>query len=131
MNFVLNLKFCAEFDTEREVLLPCKELHRMNLPYRGEKKFGDWFLSPPGPAPIQFWTPGEKGRGEIITIDIGGLVRIKNCVVKNSKVKYINRYEAGGGPLEAVVSIHFQTFEIITKEALDTEVYDPSNINTD
>jgi len=123
LQFSLNLKFIAEDDAEREVLLPCQELQRMCLPYRGEKIKGDWFLSPPGPSMIQWWTPEGGGRGEIITITIGALLQIKKCVVHDVKVIYPPAFLAGGLPMYANVNITFETYEIQTKESLNTEVY--------
>ena len=115
LQFSLNLKFIAENDAEREVLLPCQELQRMCLPYRGEKVKGDWFLSPPGPSMIQWWAPEHSGRGEIITITIGSLLQIQKCVVHDVKVTYPPAFIAGGLPKWAAVNITFETFEIQTK----------------
>lgn len=125
IDFTLNLRFEAEYDAAREVLMPCQELHRICLPYTGQKILGNWFLSPPGPAPIQWWAPkGEgEGRGEIITVSIGNFIQIHKAVVKDVKISFNPKFQVGGLPISANVSIHFQTFEIQTKESLDTEVY--------
>lgn len=131
IDFTLNLKFEAERDPLREVKLPCIELQRLNLPYVGLKTAGEMFLSPPGPAPIQLGTPEDKGMGEIINITIGGLVYIKRCVVKRVNVVYHPRFGIGGLPMGADVSINFQTFEIMTKESLDTGVYDALQLAAD
>lgn len=125
LDFTLNMRFEAEDNTSREVLAPCKELHRMCLPYRGEKAMGQFFLSPPGPSPFTHWARKGESIGEIIDISIGGLVYIKRCVVKSVKVSFFNRFEIGGNPVGANVQINFQTFEIQTKESIDTEVYSP------
>jgi hypothetical protein len=129
IEFTLNLRFEAENDAMREVLMPCKELQRMALPFTGDKILGEFFLSPPGPSPIQWGAKaddvalGTSGRGEIIDVKIGNLLYIRRCVVKRINVSYFPRFEVGGNPLGAVVSVNFETFEISTKETLDTEVY--------
>lgn len=134
LDFTLNLRFEAETDAQREVLSPCKELHRMVLPYRGSKALGAQFLSPPGPYIGDYAKGGESfwnnpsstfGRGEIIDIQIGGLMLIKRVIVKKVTVEYHPRFAKGGAPMGANVSINFQTFEILTKESLDSEVYEP------
>ena len=131
IDFTLKLRFEAERDALREVKLPCMELQRLNLPYVGNKVAGEMFLSPPGPAPIQLGTPEDKGMGEIINITIGGLVYIKRCVVKRVSVTYHDRFEVGGNPLGADVLINFQTYEIMTKESLDTGVYEAPKLGAD
>lgn len=139
IDFTLNLRFEAEFDAVREVLMPCRELHRMALPMVGEKTKGEWFLSPPGPSPIQWGEKanasglsgvmGKIGSGEIIDIRIGKFLTIRRCIVKRISVTYFPRFEAGGNPLGALVQVNFQTFEIITKESLDSEVYNDTRSN--
>ncbi len=131
IDFTLKLRFEAESDALREVKLPCVELQRLNLPYVGNKVAGEYFLSPPGPAPIQLGTPDDKGFGEIINITIGGLVYIKRCVVKRVAVTYHDRFEIGGLPMGADVLINFQTYEIMTKESLDSGVYDAPKMGAD
>lgn len=118
LDFTLNLRFEAEYDAEREVLMPCQELHRITLPFTGQKKLGSWFLSPPGPAPVQWWETGE-----IIDVTIGNFLQIQKAVVKDVRISFNPKFQVGGTPLSANVNIHFQTFEIQTKESLDTEVY--------
>jgi hypothetical protein len=123
LDFTLHLRFQAETDARREVLLPCQELQRMCLPYIGDKYKGTWFLSPPGPSAFQFWSPEDLGRGEIITITVGSFIRITKCVVRTAQISYDPVFQVGGMPLYATANLHFQTFEIQTKESLDTEVY--------
>lgn len=138
IDFTLNLRFEAINSAMREVVMPCRELQRMSLPYVGDKALGEFFLSPPGPSPIQIGikadgkTAIEAGsRGEIIDIKIGKLLFIRRCVVKRVNISYFPRFEAGGNPLGAQVQINFQTFEIITKEDLDSQVYHEVKTNTE
>ena len=46
IDFTLNLRFEAEYDAMKEVVMPCRELQRMALPFVGNKKLGEFFLSP-------------------------------------------------------------------------------------
>jgi len=123
LTFTLNLHFEAEYDAYREVKAPCMELQRLDLPYRGTGKAGEWFLSPPGPSPFQFWQPGSKFNGELIHVKIGKLLNIRHAVVKEANVKIFNRFGKGGKMMGGICTLTFETFEIQTKESLNSEVW--------
>jgi hypothetical protein len=80
------------------------------------------FLAPPGP---KFFTKSgdAEAQGEVVNIYIGKYLLIKKCIVKDVIVKTPPRFESGGQPVGAIVSIHFQTYEIVTKDTLDSDVY--------
>jgi len=126
LEFTLNLRFEAESNAETEVLCPCRELQRMSLPYIGDQKFGEQFLSPPGPLPASWagtrFLSGTT-KGEDITIRVGKLLNIKRCIIKRVTVSILPKFVVGGAPLSANVTVNFQTYEIITKESLDSNVY--------
>ena len=143
LDFTLNLKFQAVNNARNEVLRPIIELQRMTLPFSGvtgsftgEEGGVDWskiaantFLAPPGPDP--FTVGGKsirkkipflnkfKGISEDITIRVGSLLEIKRVVVKDIQVQHLPKFNSDGIPVEAIVTVHFQTFEIVTKETLD------------
>ena len=127
LKFTLNLRFEAENDPIREVLLPCRELQRMCLPFVGEKVLGEFFLSPPGP--LMFNWAGSLGMevlpggGEIIDIRIGNLLWVRKCVVHEAMISFAKKFDTNGNPLEAFASMKFETYEIQTKESLDSNVY--------
>lgn len=142
MALTLPLKFEAEEDARMEVLMPCKELQRMVLPQQystqkeqttlGERVYGAFTLLPPGPNPFSFdWASSEsergkwRGVGDIITIHIGDFLRFKTVIVREVTVDFANKFTKFGLPISATVSVQFETFEILTKDALDREVYSP------
>ncbi len=139
LSFTLNLKFAAEQDAEREVLLPIKEIQRMILPYVGDRGSGHWFLAAPGPNIYQWkWgkeyfskpeamsgqsTPG--GVGEVVDIKIGKLYYIRKVILQKAVIGVHPVFAEGGMPLVATAAVTFETFEIMTKNALDTDLYNP------
>lgn len=127
LKFTLNLRFEAENDPIREVLLPCRELQRMCLPFVGDKVLGEYFLSPPGPLMFN-WSAALgiealPGGGEEIDVRIGNLLWIRKCVVQEVIISFAKKFDKDGNPLEASVSMKFETYEIQTKESLDKDVY--------
>lgn len=127
LRFTLNLKFVAELDPIREVLLPCRELQRMCLPFVGDKRLGEYFLSPPGPLAFDWaqflGTDSLPGGGEEIDVRIGKLLWIRKCVVQEAIISYAKKFDKAGNPLEATATMKFETYEIQTKESLDKDVY--------
>lgn len=126
LDFTLNLRFEAINDTEKEVLAPCRELQRMILPYtRG--KYGDKTLMlPPGPLAtggIRKALGLSADEGEIISIRIGKLLRMNKVIIREVDHTIMNRWEEGGNPVSANVAIHFQTYEVLTKNSLEDELY--------
>jgi hypothetical protein len=136
LDFTLNLKFQAVYNTMKEVVQPCRELQRLILPYTPSdggiiNELG--FLAPPGPrfitTSIKDW--GKKVEGEVVDIHIGKYYFIKKCIVVDVSSKTPPRFEKGGNPIGAEMSIHFQTYEIVTKDTLDTDVYNGNPVKED
>jgi len=142
LDFTLNLKFEAINDVYKEVYQPVLELQRMSLPFSGvspdqaasegiKDKFKNFFaksfLAPPGPDPFdieglpvpdKFKSP--EGISEEITVKIGSFLEIKRAVVVDITVQQHPKLDPNGVPIEAIATVHFQTFEIMTKESLDS-----------
>ena len=131
ITFTLNLQFLAISDPYQEVLYPILELQRMSLPYAAGW-LGDYLLSPPGPDPFDikilqdakesFGLSAGRDEGEVITAHIGTFVTVRKCVVKAIDVKFSKNLTTAGIPISALASVTFETFEIQTKDSLDTEV---------
>lgn len=154
IDFTLNLKFEAINDTNKEVMQPILELQRMCLPYSGHgvsandavsgadasilKKISnvtsEFFLAPPGPEAFSI-----KGAAfgsnrdllnneELITILIGKTLTLKKVIIKDIVIDRAPKFEKGGNTISAIASVNFQTFEIITKETIDS-IYTGSSAN--
>jgi len=132
LDFTLNLKFEAVNDVSKEVLKPIIELQRMSLPFEGKSReehphLTKVFLAPPGPDPYEDFRIGnliksidyKPNQYENITINIGMLMEIKKVIVKDITIQHSLKFDELGRPVEAIATVHFQTFEIITKESLD------------
>ncbi len=142
LDFTLNLKFEVQSNATLEVLKPLIELQRMNLPYSSNPsgvpalKTGsnmeflsslggsagallkESFLYPPGPSP--FGNLAKTGTGEKITVKLGKFMTIVNVVVKDIGIDVPVRMTQGGPPAGCIVTVHFQTYEMLTKETLDS-----------
>jgi len=128
----LNLKLEAFTDAEKEVVAPCRFLQQIAIPgYRTDsaaltltaKASGVYLLTPPGPNPYP-WK-----RGEIITIEVGDFLTFDKVVPVSVDVKFDPKFtEDGGLPVSAVVSLQFETDEILTKEKV-TEIYGGTKVN--
>lgn len=138
LDFTLNLKFEAVKDTGKEVLRPIVELQRMSLPFSGvddatgsvRRFLAKAFLYPPGPDPFAGVRIGEireyfteykhtPDYYEDITVNIGRIMEIKRSVVKDVMIQQSPKFDRWGRPVEAIATVHFQTFEIVTKEDID------------
>ena len=132
LDFTINLRFEAINDPVKEVLAPCKELQRMILPYT-KGKYGDKLLMlPPGPLAaggIREILGLSADEGEIISVRIGKLLRMNKVIIRDINHTFMNRFEEGGNPMSANVAIHFQTFEILTKNSLEDELYHVSKVS--
>lgn len=126
LDFTINLRFEAINDSASEVLEPCRELQRMILPYTTGKYGDKWLMLPPGPL-IAGKTLGEvigaSAKGEIITVRIGKLLKMSRVIIRDINITFMNRFEEGGNPISANAAIHFQTFEVLTKNSLEKELY--------
>jgi len=112
----LKLKFEAVNKVNEEVLLPCKLLQSLTLPYSGIKGFG---LLPPGPNPYTLEQTEESSRGENVTINVGNFIRFTSVIVTNVKVTYENRM-SDDGPIGAEVDLSIETWRMLTRDELDT-----------
>ena len=142
LDFSLNLKFEAINDVYREVLHPIIELQRMSLPFSGHGVksenlegmdfLADLFLAPPGPDPFVIagksvresipFLKNKLPQGEIyenITVRVGTLLEFQKVIVKDIQIQIQPKFDRNGIPVEAFAMVHFQTFEIVTKETLD------------
>jgi len=133
LDFTINLRFEAINDPEKEVLEPCRELQRMILPYT-KGKAGDVLpMFPPGPLAtggIRAWFRGTpQTEGEIISVRIGKLLKMSRVIIRDINHTFMNRFEEGGNPMSANVAIHFQTFEVLTKNSLEDELYHVSKVS--
>jgi hypothetical protein len=134
INLEIKLKFEAIDDVRREVILPCMYLQSLVLPYGGEVSRGvgegeQFFLRPPGPNP--FYVPGVENltnvpgwaktalsQGQNISIDIGGGFIVFDSVILTSvQITYEARMSEVG-PVGATATVHFQTYEMLTKEKI-------------
>lgn len=123
----MKLKFEAFSNVKSEVLDPCRKLQALALPSKGIEAAGSqWFLVPPGPNP--FFLPGVGGAvgeftnfgpGDFITVTIGDFVTFSNVIISSVDVVYESRMSVDG-PVGAEVTVVFQTYEMLTKESLET-----------
>ena len=133
----LTLKFEAVISAYREVLQPCLRLQQLALP-SVPKESKNPLIKPPGPNPFQFgdankfdWAgavgkekveaAGEhfKQAGDNITIKIGKLMQFQNVIMKDCQITFLNKYTDGGNPISAKADLVFETYEILTKEAIE------------
>ncbi|MHA1690373.1 MAG: hypothetical protein ACTSU7_01920, partial [Candidatus Heimdallarchaeaceae archaeon] len=69
----------------------------------------------------------KKEREEIITVNIGMIMEIRRVIVKDISIQIPPKFDIRGKPIEAIATVHFQTFEIVTKESLE-DIYLPPTI---
>jgi len=126
LDFTINLRFEAINDPVKEVLAPCRELQRMILPYTRGKYGEKALMLPPGPLAaggIRKILGLSTDEGEIISVRIGKLLKMSKVIIRDINHTFMNRFEEGGNPMSANVAIHFQTFEVLTKNSLEDELY--------
>jgi len=131
MALTLSLKFRAETDVKTEVIDACEMLQRMAAP--GETMLG--FLAPPGPSP--YYTVKDvknntdvksaieamqmvMNRSDKIVIRWGNFLYFSNVIIKTVDVRMHNRIHSSGYPISADVDVMFETFEVTTKEELES-----------
>jgi len=120
LDFTLNLQFRAIEDAKLEVVRPCQELQRLILPYSGSGKLDKIFLHPPGPSPYKEAAANFDyfNEGEITYVAIGTLLLMKRVIVKDISIEYLPQFTKDGDPIAANAAVHFQTYEILTKETI-------------
>jgi len=146
MEMTLTLRFQAISNAKLDVVAPCQELQALALPSSGtassnlssfENVWGSLpFLSPPGPSPFvlegilntnvdavlntkrEAILSGSR-TGDLIFITLGNFVTFENVIVKKVMVEYEPRFDCNGQPISGTVNILFDTYEMMTTEALD------------
>lgn len=128
----LKLKFEAINNAWSEVVRPCKRLQQMVLPSTLQGKIP--LIVPPGPWPFSFNDDIIKnysashigaefntffGVGDVIMIRIGRLIRFSNVIVSEVQVNMAPKLTVDGHPISSDVIITFQTYEIMTKDAME------------
>jgi len=125
----VKLRFEAFEDVKKEVILPCYKLQALTLPDGAKTEHGEWFLRPPGPNP--FWMPQLNastagferfGKGDAISITIGGFIKFVSVVVSSVEITYESRMSKDG-PVGAEAVVNFQTYEMLTKDSLLESYY--------
>lgn len=116
INISMKLKFEAEANTFNEVTKACAKLQGLALPSGGLNALGGkLFLRPPGPNP---W--GTTDLGEKISIRIGqNWLSFDSVIVEDVTTEFENRMSIDG-PIGALVTINLSTYELMTKESLET-----------
>jgi hypothetical protein len=51
-------------------------------------------------------------------------MNIRKVIVKDATIEFAPRFIQGGAPLAINIAVHFQTFEIQTKESLSKEIFE-------
>lgn len=153
LDFTLSLKFEATTDVYTEVRWPVYLLRLLSLPYISSSAQIDTaavgrniekgnielaaskvkqilqssFLAPPGPNPFSMVDRSMWGLGRWETVDVylGKVYQINNVVVKSVREETPVRLHRSGNPIGQVVTINFQTYEIMTREALH-DMYFPN-----
>jgi len=157
LTFTIPLKFEATVDAEKEVVSACRSLQKLVLPSQGPTRgrstaarFGNSITAiPPGPSPYSAKRIGEiisgrsnpaiiegehfLGVGDIITVNIGTLLKFTPVIVRKVSVQYGTELTSSGLPISATADVTIETYEVLTKESLDeayniidpvTEVHD-------
>jgi hypothetical protein len=103
------------------------------------------FLAPPGPSPFSLegtaiynWLEkhqGNKyfraikhvaehlGEGDIISVRVGDFITFPSVIVKDVNPVFNTRMDTTGKPISAVVTIVIQTYEILTRQAIQKAVF--------
>jgi hypothetical protein len=145
VSITLTLIFESLNDSLNDVLRPVKELLALASPGLGSKPWSFTFmgkthtvplLEPPGPTPFsvpelgtmkagQFLSNALKGlsEGDHISLAIGTHFEFSNVIVKRVMPKFDSRMDVHGYPIKAEVTVVFETYEIMTKEAWDDAIY--------
>jgi len=127
LDLTLKLQFQAYDDPYKCVVEPTLRLLQLAAPAVNEDFFH--MLVPPGPNPFKtesvfgIQLPAKVvehlNRGDNISISIGRQWLFESVIVSDVRVSYPTKYTRVGHPVTANVDLSFQTYEVITKEALD------------
>lgn len=132
VSIILTMAFRAFSNPNIEVLAAVSALQQLSAPFAAVNN-NQWSpLVPPGPSPYR-WGDGDARssgvvsaghEGEVVDIDVGNFLHFDSVVVKNVKVLVPPRFSAKlggteeGTPMSADVQIEFETYTILTKEAV-------------
>jgi hypothetical protein len=130
LEFTIIFRFEAQEDPKTEVVQPSLILQQMSLPGRSFTGGLEWFLIPPGPAPMPEVTnivnavSGNRlsnlsNLGEDVTITIGNFLKFEKVIIEKVSTTYESRFDQFGSPLGATSKVTFSTYEIMTKETLE------------
>jgi len=144
MNLHIKLKFESIYDAHREVVLACGSLQQLALPSKvrfsgqdknlGQRIGESVLIVPPGPNAFYLSGSGKEGasdtanpfaqrEGDRIEIRIGNLMEFRSVIVRDVEVTWGRRFTKEGNPINATATIHFESFEIYTKEDINDEVF--------
>jgi len=121
----LVLKFEAYNKAYDDVVAPNQRLQKMALP-SGDGSLNEYaLLTPPGPYPFELSNPKTDGNviggiGDNITIFVGKLFTFERVIISEISTTYSNKFDVEGHPVSAETAIDFSTYEIYTKNLLDT-----------
>jgi hypothetical protein len=137
LKFTIKLRFMAEDNVRKDVIDQVRMLLRWASP--SEDATGPLgsigFLLPPGPSPLHnnmawvkslglgsvynsalSWT----SRDERIDITVGKFLRFESVILQRVAPEFGARFDRDGQPVDAEVDVSFETYQIATREAIDT-----------
>jgi len=133
----LTFKFESIDNTYRNVVLPCEALMMMASPYSIPGPLP--FLAPPGPSPFKVTglanavasnplTRGAAGaarfieehigEGDNIIINLGDFLEFSSVIIKDVQPVFSARMDTNGLPISATCTIVFESYEIMTRSAI-------------
>lgn len=137
VEITLQFKFEAVDDSIRNVILPCQALMMMASPSSTGGVVP--FLAPPGPSPYSVssdmtnWLGQNQGNalwstmkhvaehlnsGDSINIQVGEFLSFSSVIIKDVNPVFATRMGVDGRPISAMCTVSFQTYEILTKDAI-------------
>ncbi|MHA2023181.1 MAG: hypothetical protein ACTSWQ_05930 [Candidatus Thorarchaeota archaeon] len=143
LSITLPLKFEATQDANVEVVSACRALQKLVLPSQSgginATTYDKLTSIPPGPSPYSikqlnmYLSKSESptiqkgehwgGRGDVISVRLGKMVYLKPVIISKVNVSFSPQLTIEGFPIGATAEVSIQTYEVLTKEALDSEVY--------
>jgi len=119
----LTFKFESIDNTYRNVVLPCEALMMMASPYSLPGPLP--FLAPPGPSPFKTTSAFVSkqiqehiGKGDNTNIRLGDFLEFNSVIIKDVNPVFSARMDVNGLPISATCTIVFQSYEIMTRSAI-------------
>lgn len=123
----LKLALSLYFKTsgKRDVYDPTIAIMKKSVPQISDNKFG---LIPPGPNIFEILgvDPKDTALGNIfsttdesVTIQVGEIIYLKKCVIKNAIPTYSMHKDTDGYPMKCKLDLDITTVDIVTKDMLD------------